>query len=275
MSAASLVGLLCRTSDRSAGGARGVEVLCTAFETLLGVRARRIGTPSPPLQDGWEEALRDARGCLLEAGGQVEDALRAGAFPLLVAAECSVALATLPVVVRERPDAKVLWLDAHGDFNTPRTSPSGYLGGMPLAGACGLWETGFDGVLDPARVVLAGVRDVDDDERRLLTESRVRVIGPSTAAAQRVRLALDGAPVYVHLDVDVLDPGALTAVRLPTPGGLTAAALGDLLDAVASDCEVLGVEVTSFDAPEDPVEAAGPAGLIAQLAAALLPPSGA
>ena len=146
---------------------------------------------------------------------------------------------------------------------------------MPLAGACGLWETGFDGVLDPARVVLAGVRDVDDDERRLLTESRVRVIGPSTAAAQRVRLALDGAPVYVHLDVDVLDPGALTAVRLPTPGGLTAAALGDLLDAVASDCEVLGVEVTSFDAPEDPVEAAGPAGLIAQLAAALLPPSGA
>jgi arginase len=272
----SLVGLLCRTSDRSAGGARGVEVLTAALEEGLGLEGRRIGSPSPPREDDWDEALRGARGCLLEAGGQVEDALRGGSVPLLVAAECSIAMATLPAVMRERPDAKVLWLDAHGDFNTPTTSESGYLGGMPLAGACGLWETGFEGPeLDSGRVVLAGVRDVDDGERRLLTESSARVIGASTATAQRARLALDGAPVFVHLDVDVLDPSALTAVKFPTPNGLTAAALSDLLGTVAQDCEVIGAEVTSFDAPEDAVEAVGPAGLITQVVGALLPPSAA
>lgn len=272
-SALSLVGLLCRTSDRSAGGARGVEVLCTALQEALGVEARRIGSPSPPREDEWEDALRDARGCLLEAGGQVEDALRGGSFPLLVAAECSIAMATLPVVARERPDAKVLWLDAHGDFNTPETTHSGYLGGMPLAGACGVWDTGFEGVLDPDRVVLAGARDLDNDERALLVQSRVRLVGASTATPQRARLALDGAPVFVHLDVDVLDPKALSAVKFPTPNGLTAAALGDLLAAVAEDCEIVGLEVTAFDAPEDTVEAAGPAGLITQLVGSLLPPS--
>jgi arginase family enzyme len=269
-----LVGLRCRTSDRSAGGARGVEVLTEALATAHGLEPRLVGSPSPPRDDRWDAALRDARGCILEAGGQVSDALRDGDFPLLVAAECSIAMATLPAVMRERPDAKILWLDAHGDFNTPDTTQSGYLGGMPLAGACGMWDTGFDGPeVATDRVVLAGVRDVDDAERKLLAETRARVIGSSSATPQRTRLALDGAPVFVHLDVDVLDPTALAAVKFPTPGGLSAAALADLLEMVAEASEVIGVEVTAFDAPEDPVEAAGPAGHIAQTVAALLPPS--
>jgi len=117
------------------------------------------------------------------------------------------------------------------------------------------------------------VRDVDDGERRLLTESRARVIGSSSATPQRTLLALDGAPVFVHLDVDVLDPTALAAVKFPTPGGLSAGALADLLEVVSDASEVIGVEVTAFDAPEDAVEAAGPAGLIARSLAALLPPS--
>ena len=271
MTAARLVGLRCRTSDRSAGGARGVEILTEALATAYGLEARLVGSPSPPREDRWDEALRDGRGCILEAGGQVSDALHEGDFPLLVAAECSIALATLPAVLRERPDAKILWLDAHGDFNTPSSTASGYLGGMPLAGACGLWDSGFDGIVPEERVVLAGVRDVDDAERRLLTESSARVVGSSSATPQRTRRALDGAPVFVHLDVDVLDPTVLAAVKFPTPGGLSAATLADLLGAVAEDCEVVGVEVTAFDAPEDPVEAAGPAGLIAQSVAPLLP----
>jgi len=117
------------------------------------------------------------------------------------------------------------------------------------------------------------VRDVDEGEQRLLAGTRARVIGSSTATPRRTLLALDGAPVFVHLDVDVLDPSALAAVKFPTPGGLSAAALADTLDGVAESCAVIGAEVTAFDAPEDPVEAAGPAGLIAQAVATLLPPS--
>lgn len=266
----SLVALRCRTSDRSAGGERGVATLAAVLEERLGVEARRIGEPGEPREDGWEQALESGRGCLLEAGGQVQDALRSGRVPVLLAAECSVALATLPAVARERPDARVLWLDAHGDFNTPETTASGYLGGMALAGACGAWDAGFTPVLHSERVVLAGARDLDEEERETLAESAVRLLAPSSALPERVRLALDRGPVYVHLDVDVLDPEAMAAVEYPVPGGLSAAALADLLAGVARDDELVGIEVTAFDAPEDPVEASAAAELIAEVVAPLL-----
>ena len=107
------------------------------------VEARISAAPGETRDTGFDEDLRDSRGCLLEAGGQVDDALTAGSVPVLLAADCSVCLTTLPAALRHRPDAKVLWLDAHGDFNTPDTTPSGYLGGMCLAGACGEWDAGL------------------------------------------------------------------------------------------------------------------------------------
>ena len=60
-------------------------------------------------------------------------------------------MTTFQAVVRHAPDVHVLWLDAHGDFNTPETTPSGFLGGMCLAAACGRWDSGFEPALEPAR----------------------------------------------------------------------------------------------------------------------------
>ncbi|MEA2156021.1 MAG: arginase, partial [Solirubrobacteraceae bacterium] len=131
-----LTGLLCRTADRVREPAQGTRELAE----LLG--ARIVGSVAEPRTASWEEDLRDSRGCLLEAGGQLDDAFAAGRVPILLAGDCSVAVATLPVVLRNHPQTRVLWLDAHGDFNTPATTASGYLGGMCLAGACGLWDTG-------------------------------------------------------------------------------------------------------------------------------------
>jgi arginase len=266
----SLVALRCRTSDRSAGGARGVDALADALSARLGVDARRVGEPGEPRDDEWKAALQSARGCLLEAGGQVQDALRGGRVPVLLAAECSVALATLPALAQERPDARVLWLDAHGDFNTPETTPSGYLGGMALAAACGAWDAGFAPSLDAGRVVLAGARELDEEERETLARTSVRLLAPSSALAERARLALDGAPVYVHLDIDVLDPQVMPAVAFPAAGGLSEAALADLLGTVARDCELVGLEIAAFDAPAAPAEAAGLARLIGEMVAPLL-----
>jgi arginase family enzyme len=129
----SVIVLRCRTSDRTPGGARGAEALGRALDP----DARLIGTPGEPRAAGYDDDLRDSRGCILEAGGQVEDALAAERWPLLLASDCTICLTTLPAVVRHAPDAHVLWLDAHGDFNTPATTPSGFLGGMCLAAACG------------------------------------------------------------------------------------------------------------------------------------------
>ncbi len=248
----SLVGLHCRTSDRTPAGERGVTELETLVAKRLGREPRAIGSFSGPRQSGWEDDLRDGRGCLLEAGGQVEDALTGNNVPVLLAAECSIGLTTLPAVHRHRPDAQILWLDAHGDFNTPATSPSGYLGGMALAGATGRWEPGLvPDRADSSKVVLAGVRDLDPPEREALEAGPLTVIGASPVETLvAVSNALDRSPVYVHLDLDVIDPEEMPA-QFPAPDGLRAEKLFDVLEAVAETSELVGLEVTCFEAPAD------------------------
>jgi len=250
VSAASLVALRCRISDRDAGPMRGVDALAGPLGERLGAAPRPIGTPAEPRAAPWGDDLAEARGCLLEAGGQVDDALAAGRLPVLLASDCAIGLTTLPAVARHRLDARFLWLDAHGDFNTPGTTASGFLGGMALAGACGLWDAGLAEPVDPARVVLAGARDLDGPEREALERSEVTVIGASLETLVYTQNALDRAPVFVHLDLDVLDPEFFPA-WMPAPGGLSPDKLYDLLEAVAGECEVIGVEVTDAHAPED------------------------
>jgi arginase len=254
MSDVSLVAHRCRTSDRTPGAARGVQELAPLVGKRLGREPREIGTPSEPRVGDWREDLVNSRGCLLEAGGQVDDALSGGNAPVLLAGECSIALTTLKAALKNRPDAKVLWLDAHGDYNTPESSGSGYLGGMALAGACGVWDSGVADAIDPSRVVLAGVRDLDPRERELLEDSPATVIGASLETLVYTQNALDRAPIFVHLDLDVIDPESFPATQVPAPGGLPADKLYDLLEAVAGECEVIGLEVTAFDAPDDELE---------------------
>jgi arginase len=254
MSGVSLIAHRCRTADRVSGTARGVAELAPLVAKRLGQEAREIGTPSDPQIGDWREDLANSRGCLMEAGGQIDDALSGGNAPVLLAGDCSVAVTTLPAALKNRPDAKVLWLDAHGDYNTPETSGSGYLGGMSLAGACGVWDTGLAEPIDPSRVVLVGVRDLDDRERQLLEESPVTVIGASLETLVFTQNALDRAPIFVHFDLDVIDPDAFPAIPFPTPGGLAPDKVYDLLEAVAGECEVIGFEVTAFEAPEDELE---------------------
>jgi arginase len=257
----SLVALRCRTSDRTPGAVRGVDALAALVGKRLGREARAIGAPGDMSPHPWDEDLRESRGCLLEAGGQVDDALSGGNLPVILAGDCSICLTTLPTVLRHRPEAKVLWLDAHGDYNTPESSPSGFLGGMCLAGACREWEPGLGEPVPPSSVVLAGVRDLDGEERRLLERSEATVIGASVVETLvAVKNALDGAPVYVHLDLDVIDPGIFPA-QFPAPDGLPPEKLFDLLEAVTEDCELVGLEVTAFEAPEDEEERAEAAAL--------------
>ncbi len=232
--------------------------------------ARALDPTAPVLGEAARGATRDWREDL-PAARPVLDAARAFAaeegFGVLTAGQCTIAMSTLPAVAARRPGAHVLWLDAHGDFNAPDTSPSGFLGGMPLAAACGVWDAGvLDGLapLDPGRVVLTGARDLDPGEERLLDEHGVRRVAPADVAA-----ALAGVPVYVHLDADVLDPSVVPS-EFAVPGGLTADALRALLEAVAGAAdEVVGLEVTAFGVPDDRRDR--DARLLADAVAPLLP----
>jgi arginase len=252
----SVVALRCRTADRFPGAPRGVELLAPLVGNALGVEPRFIGSAGGVRETTYEEDLRDARGCLLEAGGQVDDALAAGDTPVILAADCSVSVTTLPAAMRNRPEARILWLDAHGDYNTPDTSGSGYLGGMCLAAATGEWDSGLADPLPGERVVLAGIRDLDPGERELLERSPATVIGASTVETLvAVKNALDGAPIFVHLDLDVLDPEHFPAA-VPAPGGLHPDKLYDLMDSVLEDSELVGLEVTAIELPEDEEQSA-------------------
>ena len=241
-----VVALLCRTSDRVPGGACGAQALATTVAAQLGTTARLVGSPGGEREAGWEDDLRDSRGCLLEAGGQLEDALAAGRFPVLLASDCSICVTTLPALVRERPGVRVLWLDAHADFNDPSTTPSGFLGGMCLAGACGVWETGLGAGVDPAQIIMCGVRDVDAGERVLLDTRGVGLVqspsqlgrapgGPRGLRPPRPRRAR---------------PAELPGTAFPAPGGMSLEGLRRVLADVASAATVVGCEVTSFTAPE-------------------------
>jgi arginase family enzyme len=138
----------------------------------------------------------------------------------------------------------VLWLDAHPDFNTPDTSPSGYAGGMPVAGATGMWDAGVGPTFPAQDIVFAGIRDVDPGEQMLLDGVGATVLGDVRDAPA----ALGDGPVFVHLDCDVIDgyPAAF-----PVPGGPSADTVREVLAAVARDHEIVGVSVSAVAGPPE------------------------
>ncbi len=160
--------------------------------------------------------------------------LDAGVFPLVLGGDHSLSLGSVPGAARGARTG-VIWVDAHGDFNTPETSPSGNVHGMPLAALLGLGAPPLTEVcgtgpkLLPQDVVLIGVRQLDPGERELILKSGVTVftmsdvdrLGMARVAAEAVA-RLKGLPrVHVSFDADVLDPEIAPGVGTPVPGGLT------------------------------------------------------
>jgi arginase len=220
-----------RTSDRTDGAGAGAQALA---EHLGG---RVVGSAEPGRPRDWSEDLPDAQPVLEAAAAELTAALDQGELPLLTASDCTICIATLPTVARRVPGVRVLWIDAHGDFNTPETTPSGFLGGMCLAAACGRWDAGWPDTLDPASVHFLGVRDLDPGEQVEVERSGVRTGVP------------DEGPVYVHLDLDGLDP-AVMPVQFPVAGGLQTDEVRDVLERLVRDGRLVGLEVTAFEHPE-------------------------
>jgi arginase family enzyme len=218
-----------RTSDRTAGAGEGAQALAERLGGTI------VGEPGEPAVRDWSEDLPAARPVLEAAAAAVRDAFAAGALPVLTASDCSICLATFPEVVLHEPDVHVAWIDAHGDFNTPDTTPSGFLGGMCLAASCGRWDAeGWPGTLDPRRLHLIGVRDLDPGE-----ETEVLAAGVSAEIP-------DGVPLYVHLDTDVLDPSVMAA-QFPVPDGWDERRLRAQLAELAAGCRIVGVEITALE----------------------------
>jgi arginase len=172
--------------------------------------------------------------CARVAAKVVEEST-AGALPLVLGGDHSVALGTLGGLAAVHGRGGVLWIDAHADINTPDTSPSGNVHGMSLAASLGLAGEAFESdawplpALDARRVALLGLRQADVGERKLLRETGVRVFTMSEidriGVERAMREALDhvAGPGFVHvsLDMDALDPEVAPGVGTPVGGGLT------------------------------------------------------
>ncbi len=167
--------------------------------------------------------------------------------PRVFAGDCVAVIGVLAGLQRRGIDPMLLWFDAHGDFNTWETTASGFLGGMPLAMLTGRGEQTIVQAVGQAplpedRVVLVGARDLDPGEEEAVAASAMRV----AEVEEVVSLDLPG-PLYVHLDVDVVDPADLPAVNYPAPGGPSLAATRAAMEYLAATGRVVAFSVSSWN----------------------------
>ena len=168
------------------------------------------------------------------AAATARDIAADGAFPIFLGGDHSVSIGTVSGVTTNGQTG-VLWVDAHADFNTPETSASGNVHGMPLAVLCGLGHPDLVGVggggasVRPEDVVLVGLRRVDPEERRLLAEAGVQTYTMKEVDAHGIARVADQVlddlshlkRVHLSFDLDVVDPGIAPGVGTPVRGGLT------------------------------------------------------
>ncbi len=183
-----------------------------------------------------------------ELAGVVAESVAAGGFPVVLGGDHSIAIGTLAGLRRARGVAPgLIWIDAHGDINTPLTSPSGNVHGMPVAIAL------EEHSIDLERTVLVGLRDVDDGERARIRELGVRAYSMSDVdrlGMQRVMeeaiQTIGGGPrsVHVSFDMDGIDPREAPGVGTSVPGGLTYREAHLAMEMVAASGIIGSVEVT-------------------------------
>ena len=187
------------------------------------------------LQIGQKEIVETIRHVCDQAYAEGKKAAADGVFPLFLGGDHSIAVGTVGGVTHAEPSA-VVWIDAHGDFNVPETSPNGNIHGMPVAillgyGLAELTNLGRQGAkVRPEDTVLIGTRNLDYDERTMLKNSGIaihtmREIDEKGIAAV-VRESLDrdivhAKRIHVSLDMDALDPREASGVGTPAAGGLT------------------------------------------------------
>lgn len=192
---------------------------------------------------------------------------------VVVGGDCGVAVPAIEHAHRRHPSLAVVWCDAHGDLHLPETSPSGAYGGMALRAVMGQGEESLrGGSVDPSRVVLVGARDLDEAEEAFIEGSDIRCVyaedlGDVDALADAVA-ATGAEAVYVHIDLDVLDPSEMGGVNMAAPFGARTAELSAAIKRLRERMPLVGASIAGF-APATAASAVDDMGAILRLIGAL------
>lgn len=206
-------------------------------------------------KDGWElnnpdlPTNEDVQGKTssvhIPLADKVEAALKAGKRPVSVAGDCCATIPVMAGLQRAGLEPTFLWFDSHGDFNTWETTPSGFLGGMPLAMIAGLGELRMCEAVGlkshpEEKIILADGRDLDPGEQILVDNSKIVHIKDMNSLKD---YPFKG-PVYVHFDVDVLHLDDVPAVNYPATGGPRADEMADLFKHLIATLDIVAISAT-------------------------------
>jgi arginase len=178
---------------------------------------------------------------------------------ITIGGDCSVELGAVPRAAEQ--GAAIVWFDAHPDLNTPESSPSHAFGGMVLRTLLGEGPAALVPAepLAAERVVLAGARSFDPEEDEVVAARGIRMIGADAVSPEAVVAAVEATgakTVYIHIDLDVLDPADISGLSDPQPFGVRATVLIETIKALLARFPLAGAGISAFApaAPEDAVE---------------------
>jgi arginase len=261
-----IVTLPWQLGSRETGSGRGPEaILGAGLVDQLIEQEHRVGTPSNAELTAAEQKQYGAwhKTGLANAhlAKLIADERREGNFVIALESDCSATMGALAGL--QQSGVKrigMVWFDAHADYNTPETSLSGMLGGMPVAIATGLClerlrlTSGLKEPIQSADVVMVGLRDVDPLELDLLKAYAVEMIEPDVElikdAVERLAQRVDA--IYVHIDWDVLDPKDIPTAGLPVPNGPRLNQLARIVSAAVQHPKAVMVGYAAFNADKDP-----------------------
>jgi arginase len=198
-----------------------------------------------------EEIVRAAE----ELAKVVADIAKSGATPVVLGGDHSIAMGTIAGLARAGHRVGVIWVDAHGDINTPDTTPSGNVHGMPFAVALGLADDPFPkalrGTTDGSAGVLLGIRDIDAGEKANIkragvtpiTMADIDRIGMAQAMENAIAVASKGDGIHLSLDMDAIDPDEAPGVGTPVRGGLTYREAQLAMEMLAASGKLRSIEV--------------------------------
>ena len=258
---------------RYAGLARQVRALGYSFQD-----AGDISVPIPEVRAPGTGAkyLKEIKSACDRLATKVGRIMEEGAIPVVIGGDHSMAIGTVAGVAghfRKRDESiGLIWVDAHADMNTPETSPSGNIHGMPLGALLGYGSPelvelgGFGPKVKPENVALIGIREVDDGEREIVLRSgihyyemmKVDARGMGAVIQEAVEVASRGtAGIHVSFDMDAVDPDYAPGVGTPVPGGLSLRESHLLMEVVADTARLVSLEMAELNPIHDNANATG------------------